>query len=88
VKDEKPTKKVSPAIQERRNKTARDVKIAGFMAGNPLVRDLMTEKLRSELTELREALENAVDKPLDQLRFLQGRIKGLKDMLAFVSGTM
>jgi hypothetical protein len=88
VKDEKPTKKVSPAIQERRNKTARDVKIAGFMAGNPLVRDLMTEKLRSELTELQEALDNAVTEPLDQLRLIQGRIKALKDLLTVVCGTL
>lgn len=88
MKDEKPTHKVSPAMQERRNKTARDVKIAGFMAGNPLVRDLMTEKLRSELAELREALENAVTEPLDHLRFIQGRIKALKDLLPVVSGTL
>jgi hypothetical protein len=88
VKDEKPTKKVSPAIQERRNKTARDVKIAGFMAGNPLVRDLMTEKLKSEIDVLRNTLENAVNEPLDQLRFIQGRIKALTDILSVVSGTL
>ena len=85
--DEKQPVRVSPAMQERKRKTARDQQIAGFMAGNPLVREVMTEKLREELAELREELENATDEPLDRLRLLQGRITATKALLSVVSGT-
>lgn len=85
--DKKQPAKVSPVMQERRRKAARDAQITGFMAGNPLVRELMLEKLRTELAELRQTLEEAVNEPLDRIRLLQGRITATKDLLSVVSGT-
>lgn len=84
LEEEKKVKKPKAVLDKKLRKN-REARIAQYMAANPLIQGLLVEKLNEDLAAVRMLLENGCTEPEGWIRFFQGQIKSMKDMLNLVS---
>lgn len=87
MKEERKPPKPPKALLDKQAKAFRDAEIGRLMNANPLIKDMVLEKINDALAACRTRLEDGTDLPDAELRHLQGRIFSLKFMLNVVCGT-
>ena len=75
------------SVLNKQAKAHRDATIGRLMAANPLIKDLLTDKLNDQLAISRQRLEDGTELSESAMRFLQGNIQAYKDMLSVVALT-